>query len=265
MPKAELAEVTLHYEEAGDGPLAYVHCHGLGGSNESFEREDMGWYAERFRTISWDQRGLGRSGPATKYSLPRYAEDLNGLLDYLGIEKAVVMGVSWGGVLVQRFALDYPERCAAIVLDSTSSEVNPRSAENWYLRGEVARLGQTALEGREIAPAFEGHVTMAEQRDVESRVAPEHLESYVAQARATAGLREHSMTPYLNRIECPALVVGGGQDKVAGAGGSVVIARAIGENARLEILQEAGHGVYRQGRDEFRKLLLEFLADNHLT
>ena len=265
MPKAELSEVTIHYEEAGDGPLAYVFCHGLGGSGEGFEREDMGWYAERFRTISWDQRGLGRSGQAAKYSLPKYAEDLNGLLDFLNIDKAVAFGVSGGGLVVQRFALDYPERCAAIVLDSTSSEVNPRAAENWYMRGEVVRLGaEAALAGREMAPAFEGHVTMSDQRSVERTVAPEHVDSYVAQARVTAGLREHPMTPYLHQIECPTLVVGGGKDQVAGAGGSVVIARAIGANARLEILQDAGHGVYRQAPDDYRALLLEFLADNKL-
>ncbi len=265
MPKAELGEVSIHYEEAGAGPLPFVFCHGLGGSGEGFEQEDMAWYAERFRTISWDNRGLGRSGQAAKYSLPKYAADLDGLLGYLGIERAVLLGVSWGGVVVQRFALDYPERCAAIVLDSTSSEVNPRSAENWYMRGEVARLGsEAALAGRELAPAFEGHVTMSDQGNVERTVAPEHIESYVAEARATAGLREHPMTPYLHRIECPALVVGGGKDAVAGAAGSVVIARAMGDNARLEIVQEAGHGVYRQARDEFRGLLIDFLAKNEL-
>jgi hypothetical protein len=49
----------------------------------------------------------------------------------------------------------FPERCAAIVLDSTSSEVNAASAENWCMRGEVARLGfETALGGRDLAPAF---------------------------------------------------------------------------------------------------------------
>ena len=54
------------------------------------------------------------------------------------------------------------------------------------------------------------------------------------------------------------------KDTVAGAGGSVVIARAIGANAQLEILQNAGHGVYRQAPDEFRALLLEFLSQNSL-
>jgi 3-oxoadipate enol-lactonase len=176
MPQVDLGEVTIHYEEAGSGPLTYVFCHGLGGSGEGFEQADMAWYAERFRTISWDNRGLGRSGQAARYSLPKYAQDLNGLLDHLGVERAVVFGVSWGGVVVQRFALDYPERCAAIVLDSTSSEVNVKASENWYMRGEVARLGaEAALAGRAMTPAFAGHVTMSDSDAPQRTVRPEHV------------------------------------------------------------------------------------------
>ena len=263
MPDVDLGEATIHYEEAGDGSPAYVYCHGLGGSGQGFEQNDMAWYAERFRTISWDNRGLGRSGPAAKYSLPRYASDLDALLAHLGVERAVVFGVSWGGVLVQRFALDYPQRCAAIIVDSSSSEVNELASENWYQRGEVARRGVEALGDRQIESAFQGHVTVT--NEVGRQVAPEHLDSYVAESRAVAALREHPMTPYLHRIECPALIVAGGKDIVAGAGGSVIMARAIGENARLEIVQEAGHGVYSQAREQFRELLQEFLDDNGLA
>ena len=262
MPDADVGDVTIHYEQAGDGPLTYVYCHGLGASGQGFEESEMAWYADRFRTISWDNRGLGRSSPADKYSLPLYAADLAGLLDRLGVGRAVVFGVSWGGVLVQRFALDYPERCAAIVVDSSSSEVNKLASDNWYQRGEVALRGVEALAGRRLGAAFEGHVTVT--AGAAREVAPEHVDSYVAQSRAVAGLREHPLTPYLHGIECPVLVVAGGKDSVAGAGGSVVLARAIGENARLEIFQEAEHGVYAQAREQFRALLSEFLADNGL-
>lgn len=263
MPLMDLGDVQIHYEERGSGTPAFVFCHGLGGSGEGFEHDDMDWYAQRFRTISWDNRGLGRSGQAAKYSLPLYAGDLNRLLDRLGVERAVVHGVSWGGVVVQRFALDYPERCAAIVLDSTSSEVNVLASENWYLRGEIAKHGAAAIAGRDVKPAFAGHATVAETA-AQMSVRPEHVDSYVAEARATASLREHPLTPYLKRIACPALVVGGGKDTVAGAGGSVLIARNI-PGARLEILQEAGHGVYRQAPDEFRALLLDFLGQQGLV
>jgi pimeloyl-ACP methyl ester carboxylesterase len=257
MPDMELEEVTIHYEEAGSGPLAYVHCHGLGGSGQGFV-EDFAFWQQHFpRVITWDNRGLGQSSQASKYNLPLYAADLAGLLDRLGVEKAVVHGVSWGGVVVQQFALDHLEKCAAIILDSTSSEVNVAGSENWYNRGEVARLGAEA-QINEFRPAFAGHSASARaQQDQGSTVRPEHVESYVANARATAGLREHPYTPRLKHITCPALVVGGGQDGTAGAGGSVILARNL-PNARLEIFQDAGHGVFRQKRDEFRELALEF-------
>ncbi|MDA0352207.1 MAG: alpha/beta hydrolase [Chloroflexi bacterium] len=261
MADTELNGVRIHYTVAGDG-TPYVFCNGLGGNSAGFVRDDLPWYAERFRTVAWDQRGLGKSGPAPKYSLPLYAADLAALLDDLEIERAIIHGVSWGGVLTQRFALDYPERCAALVLDSTSSEVNVGASENWYARGELARLGEQAIAGRDLPPAFEGHATVSAAAP--PAIAPEHLDSYVAQARATASLREHPLTPYLDRIECPTLIVAGGSDVVAGAGGSVVISRKI-PSARLEILEGVGHGVYQDARERFRMLLLSFLADGAIN
>jgi len=265
MSTAEIDGVRIHYEERGDGPLAYVYCHGLGSNSAGFVAEDIDWYAQHFRTIAWDQRGLGQSGPAGKYSLPRYAADLAELMDHLDIERAIIHGVSWGGVLTQRFALDFPERCAAIVIDSSSSEVNVGASENWYARGEIGRLGPDAVAGREFKPAFAGHATVTSGASTAtSSVKPEHLDSYVAQARATAGLREHPMTPYLSQIECPTLIVAGGADEVAGAGGSVVISRQI-RGSRLEVLDGVGHGVYRAARDEYRRLLLEFIQESRLA
>lgn len=265
MPTATLNDVEIHYETRGTGPLTYVHCHGLGQGGSDFEQHDMDWYAERFRTVSWDNRGLGRSGEAAKYSLPLYASDLARLLDHLAIEQAVIFGVSWGGVTAIRFALDYPEQVAALVLDSTSSESNVRASENWYMRGELARLGEAALGGREMQPAFDGHRTVAAtpQTPQIPQVRPEHLDSYVAQCRAIAGLREHPLTPELHRITAPTLVVGGGKDEVAGAAGSVIISRQI-PGARLEILQEAGHATYHTAREDYRALLLDFLGESGL-
>jgi 3-oxoadipate enol-lactonase len=259
MPDVNLGDVTIHYEEAGSGP-PYVYCHGLGGNGMQFERDDMPWYAQHFRVVSWDNRGLGRSSAAAKYSAPLYASDLARLLDHLGIGRALVHGVSWGGVLVQQFALDYPEHCAGIILDSTSSEVNVAASENWYQRGEVVRLGAKA-EVRDFQPAFAGHTASARQMQAERPPVPaEHVDSTVAQSRAIAGLREHPYTPRLKDIRCPALVVGGGQDGVAGAAGSVILARNL-PDARLHVFQDAGHGIYREKREEFRQLVLDFARE----
>ena len=235
MPYADLGDVSIFYEQAGDGPATFIHCHGLGGNSSRFIQEEMSFWAQHFRTVAWDNRGLGQSSAAAKYNVPLYAQDLAGLMDHLGIERALIHGVSWGGVLVQQFVLDHPERCIGIVLDSTSSEVNVASSEGWYARGERAKRG-------------------------EGEIKPEHVESTVAQSRAVAGLREHPYTPRLAAVTVPALVLGGGQDGTAGAGGTVILGRTL-PNARWHVFQDAGHGIYRHKPEEFRAMVLEFARE----
>ena len=257
MPIAELEGANIHFERRGVGETTYVFCHGLGSNGLKFEKEDMDWYAKHFDVISWDNRGLGRSGSSEKYSLPQYATDLKNLLQYLNVSKAIIFGVSWGGVLVQKFASMFPEMCSAIILDSTSSEVNQKASENWYARGEIARLGVAeALAGRYLTEAFDGHRTAS--NNIQPAVSSEHLNSYVAQCRATAGLREHPLTHELASLGIPALIVGAGNDTVAGAGGSVILDRTL-TNSELRIFQEAGHGVYATAREEFRQVLIKYL------
>ena len=263
MPIMDLGDATIHYEDRGSGPLALIHFHDMGGSGENFETNDMDWYAEHFRTISFDNRGLGRSGHSAKYSLPLYAADAAHLLEKLGIEKVIAMGVSWGGIVAQRFTLDYPEKVVALVIDSSSSEMNVAASENWHLRAEVARFGAAALPNRTLDPAFAGHqVITPEQADAtKARLKPEHLDSYVAQYRAAAGMREHPLTPYLHKITAPTLAVGGGKDATAGVGGLVVISRNV-PTVKLHIFPEAGHGTSRTAREEFRPMLLDFLREH---
>jgi pimeloyl-ACP methyl ester carboxylesterase len=122
-----------------------------------------------------------------------------------------------------------------VILDSTSSEVNVASSEGWYERGERTRRGETETSA-------------------------EHVESTVAQARAVAGLREHPYTPRLAGVSVPALCLGGGQDGTAGAGGTVILGRTL-PNGRAHVFQDAGHGVYRLKRDEFRAMVLEFARE----
>lgn len=234
MPHVTFDDVSLFYEDAGTGPATLIHCHGLGGNSARFVAEEFPFWSQHGRVVAWDNRGLGQSSAAAKYNVPLYAADLARLMDHLGIAKAVLHGVSWGGVLVQQFVLDYPDRCAGIILDSTSSEVNQPASEGWYERGQRAARG----EG----------------------VQPEHIDSTVAQSRAVAGLREHPFTPRLKSVTVRALCLGGGQDGTAGAGGTVILGRTL-PMARTQVFQDAGHGIYRHKPTEFRDLALAFVQE----
>ena len=244
MPDMDLGDVTIHYEEAGEGPLAYVFCHGLDDKNNEFGSEiidQLDLWKDRFgRAVTWDNRGLGRSSQAASYSLPLYASDLARLLDGLGVAKAVVHGASWGGVLALQFALDHLEKCAAIIIDSSSSQVNEAAAETWYQQSEADRQGSGG--GRSFSP--------------------EHRDSFAASAKVVSELWKQPLTPRLHEITCPVLVVAGGQDtSTRGAGGSILMSRSL-PDSRLEIYQDAGHNIYRERLDELRALVVEFCREH---
>ena len=236
MPDMNLGDVTIHYEEAGSGPLAYIYCHSLGGGGDSFVEEFDFWKEHFGRVVTWDNRGRGKSSQARKYTLPLYASDLARLMDGLGIEKAVVHGFSWGGVLVQQFALDYPEKCAAVIVDSSSSECNLAASEYWYGVGEAGQEGSRAVK-------------------------PEHLESFVASARACASIREQPFTPRLKNITCPVLIVAGVANATKGAPAAAIMAKNL-PVSRVGLFEGAEHSVYQQKPEEYRKLVLEFCREH---
>ncbi len=268
MPEIDLEDVKIHYDEVGSGPFAYIHCHGLSRAGDAFLEHLPFWAEHVGRAVTWDHRGRGQSSGARKYNMHLYASDLARLMDGLGIEKAIIHGNSWGGVLLIQFALDYPEKCAAAIFDSTSSEVNVAGSENWYQIGEVIRNDYKVVQKEEVQAAYAGHTStpaarVAESGKAEGRwpiIPPEDRESYVAMTRAIAALREHPYTPRLKHITCPALVVVGGKDSTSGAAGAVIMSRNL-PNARLEIYQDAEHIIYQEKQEEFRALALEFCRD----
>lgn len=236
MANMDLGDITIHYEEVGQGPRPVIFCktHAL-GLGEIYKGEPEHWQADFGRAMTWDYRGMGQSSRATKYSLPLVSSDLAALLDKLQIRSAILYGFLWGGFFAQQFALDYPAKCAALILDSSASETNVAASERWYQGGEKAR------NDPEVP---------AEDRDF-----------LVFANRTLAGLREHPFTPRLKHITCPVLLVAGGKDQMGGAPAAVIMSRNL-PNCKLNIIQEAGHGLIRERPREVQKLVVEFCREH---
>jgi len=258
--------LSLSYEVHGEKGDWVVLCHGLGAGLRSMRGTAQRW-SDKYRVLVWDNRGIGESDtapPGEDYSIATHAGDLAHLMDALGIERAVIQGTSWGGVLALRFALDYPEKTRALVVDSSSAEVNERAAQNWIARGELMLKegpagARNAPGGLRDAPAGDAPAQAAPARSSVPAGPPPDPRAYYETCKAVASLFERPMSPELGRISVPTLAIVGENDQTAGVGGTVKLARAIA-NARLMIVKDCGHGVAGQAPEVFRQAVEELIA-----
>jgi len=119
--------LRLHAEESGprNGPLTVLCLHGLTRSGRDFETL-AAHLAQRYRVITADQRGRGRSqwDPAVaNYQIPIYASDMIQLLDRLAVDRVVLIGTSMGGFISMVLGASQPARVRGIVLNDIGPEV----------------------------------------------------------------------------------------------------------------------------------------------
>ena len=121
MPIARVRDIDICYELAGSGPRL-LKIWGTGGDLRRPPSDFDRLLGAHFTVLAFDQRGMGRSGkPARDYTMADYADDASALLDALGWERCLVMGVSFGGMVAQEFALRHGARIERLVLACTSA------------------------------------------------------------------------------------------------------------------------------------------------
>ena len=121
MPKALLNGIEVYFEIGGAGPqLLFISGSGSDLRNRPNQFDSL--LAEHFELVCYDQRGLGQTtNPDGPFTMAEYADDAAALLDHLGIDQIPVVGVSFGGMVGQEFAIRHPDRVSALVLACTSS------------------------------------------------------------------------------------------------------------------------------------------------
>ena len=120
MPITKANGIDLYYEIHGDGePLLLIM--GLSLTSKSWFKT-LPALSEQYKVILFDNRGVGQSGkPNSPYSIELMAEDARAVLDAAGVESAHVYGISMGGMIAQRLAIQYPERVRSLILGCTTS------------------------------------------------------------------------------------------------------------------------------------------------
>jgi 3-oxoadipate enol-lactonase len=124
MASADIRGQQIAYTDTGVGLPVLVFSHGFLMDRTMFDRQ-VDYFKHRCRSICWDERGFGETVASAPFTYWDSADDAIGLMDHLGIDEAVLIGMSQGGFLSLRAALRYPERVSGLVLIDSGTHVDP--------------------------------------------------------------------------------------------------------------------------------------------
>lgn len=210
MAFADINGQHIHYEDTGgDGPVVILG-HGFLMDHEMFVHQ-VAALRDQYRVITWDERCFGLTEfDGQPFSYWDSASDCLALLDHLGVDRAVVGGMSQGGFLSLRAALTAPERVRGLILlDTAAAAEHPDVAagyqqmiDTWATVGPVDELAEI-IANIIIADPEENAVWIAKWQ-----ARPQEL---IVQAGACL-LSRDDITGRLGEITCPALVIHGTED-----------------------------------------------------
>jgi 3-oxoadipate enol-lactonase len=251
------------FEAAGDAAaLPLVFLHGIGGAARGW-RSQLDFFGDRYRAIAWDMPGYGGSAPLPNVSIASLADALRRFLQQVGASRAILVGHSIGGMIVQQWLVNHPRAAAAVVLAQTSPAFGKPDGD-WQKSFINARLGpldrgETLIS---LAPSLvkeligdnpdAGGIALA--RDCMAAV-PEA--TYRATMLALIGF---DLRHALKHVAVPTLVLSGSRDNNAPAPMMAKMATYIPSASYVE-LEGAGHlanlerpGAFNAALDRFLKI-----------
>jgi pimeloyl-ACP methyl ester carboxylesterase len=289
VPERELADtdsrfvevngVTVHYKEMGQGEPVFILLHGFGASEYSW-REVMEPLSSSGRVIAYDRPAFGLTERPMEgnwtgtnpYSVQGNVELLDGLMDELGVDKAILVGNSAGGEVAAAYAIEHPERVQGLVL------VDPAVGNG--SRGPIPQWAVSLMASpqiRHIAPLLVrtiagdmGNDTIRMAWHDPSRIDPEVYEGYRKPLRANnwdKSLYEFTIagnpvnySGRLANLTMPVLVVTGDDDRIVPPEQSIQLSREI-PGAELAVLKDCGHVPQEECPDQFMTSIQAFLED----
>lgn len=250
MSTEHLNGIDIYYEDHGSGfPVVLTHGY---ASTSAMWRGQVDALSQRYRLVTWDMRGHGETDSpeeGSAYSEEHTVQDLAALLAHLGIEQAVIGGLSLGGYMSLAFNLAHPEMVKALILcDTGPGYRNPQAREGW---------NQTAFRRAE---RFEEHGLDALGSSPEVEMTRRRHRSAAGLAKAARGMLaqfDDRVITSLDSVAVPTLIIVGANDTPFLAG-TDYMANKI-PNARKVVIPDAGHSSNIDQPQAFNQAVLEFL------
>jgi proline iminopeptidase len=256
-------------------PIAFLLHGGPGGDHSGF-KPAFSPLAERMQLIYVDHRGQGRSarGPKETYTLDNNVDDLEALRQHLGLEKVVVIGVSYGGMVALTYASRYPKSVSHLVaivtspsyrfLERAKAILAERGTDEQRAMGDILWAG--AFEDEEqlqqyyavMGPLYSLKFDPEKARESRAR----GIRSVEAINEGFGGfLRTYDVSRDLHKVTAPTLVIGGRHDWICPPEFSEEIARLI-PHADLRMFENSSHSVAADEPDVLMDLIKGFVVYN---
>lgn len=268
--------VKLYYEVYGNGPLTMVFVPPWSIVHSRVYKAQLPYFSERFRCITYDGRGNGKSDrPAdvAAYSLDNYVADLPSVMDATGTEKAIVVGLSFGGMIASVVAAHHPERVTSAILVGTSASIGPGypyMAPAHFLTRQDKFDGWNKYNREHWLADYPDFAEFFVRNIFSEPHSTKQIEDGIEWAGETTGavlariVEARSIVPAFDaseamyrKIRCPVLMIHGDNDQLQ----PYARAKAVAESAGAELVTFPGGGHNLLGRfpAKCNALILDFL------
>ncbi|MFX1427397.1 MAG: alpha/beta fold hydrolase [Promethearchaeota archaeon] len=269
---ADIRGIKLCYSSKGEGfPIVLIH----GFAKKEFWIGQISTLSNQFKVIWFDNRGVGCSDrPNMPYTMKMLAEDLNGLMDFLGIQKAHLIGHSLGSFIAQNFALLYPEKVNKLILLSTNPGLPDKKGV------DIFKNNQIALYEARIADPIAGFYTKMKVRftreflkimksdpkkkfygifSTEDLIKSENENPWTPQdiINHSNALADHNTLEELHKIKHKTLIITGEKDRLTPRISSEQVHEKI-PNSELRIVP-GGHYFPLENAPEVNQIIIDFL------
>jgi 3-oxoadipate enol-lactonase len=261
MPKTRVNNIEIAYDDIGSGP-AVVLIHGY-PFNRSMWAEQVSALADSNRVVTLDLRGQGESESSPGASTMKLmAEDVQALMDELGIDRAVLGGLSMGGYVTLAFYQLFSERVEKLLLADTRAQAD--TDEGKATRAE--QVQQVLAEGmagivNAMLPKLLSPETVSKRPEIVKRVRDMMIHTKPeGAAGALRGMAEREdQTERLSQITVPTLIVVGREDPITPVADSEKMHERIA-GSELVVIDNASHVSNIEQPEQFNRALRDFLG-----
>jgi pimeloyl-ACP methyl ester carboxylesterase len=258
MLQADIAGRSIAYRRSGRGAELLL-LHGFTHDSRAW-RPQLEGLKDEFTVIAWDAPGAGQSAdPPEPFHISDWADLLAQFMAVLGVDRAHVVGLSWGGLLAQELYRRFPDRIRSLVLADTYAGWSGSLSEQIAEERLAACLRDSLLPPEEFVPRylpgmFGSSATRAVRDELATIISDFHPLGFRLMATELARADTRELLP---RIRVPTLLIWGDEDARAPLTVADQFREAI-PDARLSVIRGAGHVSNLERPDEFNAAVREF-------